>query len=532
MRKRVFISYKRMDQTVVLGLLKNIEDAINEYCWIDQLGIPSDTKWDNEIKFAIEHCEVFVFMCSKLHNSITDKENDWTYKEIKYAFDHRKHIEVLKIDNEPLPGWLKEFIPAKAEIIPHNNNEKLQDFYTRLSGWLNIANDRKKTGLPNDIIFKVGELYYRANKDCIAVEVCKAAEEPYRLPVANIPESIIYNGNEYEVVRVDDAAFEECANLKKVFIPKSVKQLGAKAFRHCSSLDTVVLSDGITHIGERAFEGCSLLRTINIPPCLTNISDYMFRGCTSLASIELHGRIDRIGIAAFDECSMIESLNIPGSVLNIGTSAFSDCTSLGSINLPENITEIEDSTFYGCKSLISITLPAGIKRIGNNSFYECVSLKSIIIPSMVETIGYYNNPFGHCFSLKEIVVEEGNRRYDSRGYSNAIIETETNTLIVGCLGTSIPETISTIETETFTELPILDIIIPEGVTNIESNAFAWCRDLISITLPTSLNHISKYAFSGCKSLVAVNIPMGTKDKFLSMDALKSIDGIEYKMVEY
>ena len=46
--------------------------------------------------------------------------------------------------------------------------------------------------------------------------------------------------------------------------------------------------------------------------------------------------------------------------------------------------------------------------------------------------------------LESIVVDENNPVYDSRDNCNAIIEKETNTLIVGCKNTVIPKNVMTI----------------------------------------------------------------------------------------
>ena len=76
MKRRVFISYKRVDQIVVFDVLKKIEDTIKEKCWIDQKGIPSDARWDEEIRSAIDDCEVFVFICSKVVHIIMNVKNN------------------------------------------------------------------------------------------------------------------------------------------------------------------------------------------------------------------------------------------------------------------------------------------------------------------------------------------------------------------------------------------------------------------------------------------------------------------------
>ena len=61
---------------------------------------------------------------------------------------------------------------------------------------------------------------------------------------------------------------------------------------------------------------------------------------------------------------------------------------------------------------------------------------------------------------------------------------------------------------TFGDSPedIKEIVIPEGVTCIEENAFEGCVDLISITLPASLKHIRRNAFIDCKKLKNVVLP--------------------------
>lgn len=52
------------------------------------------------------------------------------------------------------------------------------------------------------------------------------------------------------------------------------------------------------------------------------------------------------------------------------------------------------------------------------------------------------------------------------------------------------------------------VVIPEGVTDIESNAFSGCPNLISVTLPTSLKTIGYKAFSECQNLTRIHIPSG------------------------
>ena len=96
-----------------------------------------------------------------------------------------------------------------------------------------------------------------------------------------------------------------------------------------------------------------------------------------------------------------------------------------------------------------------------------------------------------CPSLSTIIVEEGNRYYDSRNNCNAIIETSTNTLIEGSQNTIIPNTVARIGNGAFSGHTHLTAIhIPNSVTQIMGNAFGNCTGLTCITVPSSVTSLS------------------------------------------
>ena len=165
----------------------------------------------------------------------------------------------------------------------------------------------------------------------------------------------------------------------------------------------------------------------------------------------------------------------------IGERAFYGCSSLTSIILPEGVTSIGVQAFYGCSSLTSITIPENsqLTWIVERAFCGCSSLTSINIPASVTSIE--SSAFRNCNSLISVVVAEGNKVYDSRNGCNAIIETNSNTLIQGC-----PTT-----------------IIPESVTSIGYGAFYVCSGLTAITIPASVTSIGDYAFGGCSGLISI-----------------------------
>ena len=169
------------------------------------------------------------------------------------------------------------------------------------------------------------------------------------------------------------------------------------------------------------------------------------------------------------------------------------------------IIHTESNTLIrGCENT---TIPPSVTQIGDVAFYGCFSLTSITIPPSVTVIG--SSAFSGCSSHTSIIVSKDNKVYDSRENCNAIIHTESNTLIRGCENTIIPPSVTEIGEYAFWGCSSLQsITIPPSVKKIGKDAFSGCSNLTSISIPQSVTEIEYRAFWYCSSLTEVRIPKG------------------------
>lgn len=197
--------------------------------------------------------------------------------------------------------------------------------------------------------------------------------------------------------------------------------------------------------------------------------------------------------------------------------------SLTSVEIKEGVTSIGKYAFYG-QSLNSVTLPEGLNLIDEYAFAQNNNLASITIPKSVTSVSYY--AFVECSALKTIIVEEGNLFYDSRNNCNAIIKTNNNEIAIGCMGTVIPSTVTSIGTKAFYCCDIESIEIPASVTNIGSNAFESCQKLKNLVLLDNVTEIGSSAFFKCSAMETLTIGSGVTyiggDAFRSMNNLSDI----------
>jgi len=342
----------------------------------------------------------------------------------------------------------------------------------------------------------------------------------------------------FEYYIIDGKFIEYNGNSKQLFVPSGVKELGQLQGIHVPQIEELYLSDEVQTIEARAFFYHKNLRKIVCGKNLSIIGESAFHFCEKLKEVILNEGLYQISERAFYE-TPIEYIQFPSSLEVIESRAFISSLYIDSFVIPSTLKSIGLYAFwgthikvldfkavdceidYGCfanSQIEKVNLAVGMETIPSGMFYG-TCLENIKLPSTIKIIGesaFKNSQLTHIelnSGLQRIEAEAFYRchltslefpsslRFIERGAFNDALDIDT--LVI-------PGRFERVQIQSFIFSKINHLILEEGITSIEDNAFR-NTTLSSVQFPSSLKKIGSFAFSDCINLSAIVLPKNIKE---------------------
>ncbi|MGN0153843.1 MAG: leucine-rich repeat domain-containing protein [Lachnospiraceae bacterium] len=363
-----------------------------------------------------------------------------------------------------------------------------------------------------------------------AVEIIAAYAAAVDRGAVHVPETIMKEGQSYNVEGIGENVFRENTNITSVVIENRIRYIGSLCFRGCSNLTEIKLPNKLQEIGDNAFNSCSSLSEIEIPDTVTKIERGAFWYTPWLNNareeredhlvirnhILIDGRMATGDVVVPDDVTYISGYSFygPDSILKESTNSGSiKGGDVQSITIPSSVKRIEQFAFYYCNKLNKLEMAEGVTTIGREAFSHCASLSDVRIPSTLSDFA------GGVFWYTPWLDSARNEREDHLVIRNSI-------LMDGLFATGdvvLPDGICEILPCCFyapnhyddtsgmlTSSSMTSITIPDSVTKIGYRAFTGCLNLKQVRLPRLLTDLGRNCFNGCTSLTDISIPDSVK----------------------
>ncbi|MBE6576228.1 MAG: leucine-rich repeat domain-containing protein [Ruminococcaceae bacterium] len=321
-------------------------------------------------------------------------------------------------------------------------------------------------------------------------------------------------------------AFANCVHLESLALPESVQACKSDAFALTQSLRAISVYNASLALDQVQFDRALDLTVYGYQSSpahrCAEQNGYSF---VSLGEAESYffwdfadGTLTVSGRGPMQDFEAAAGLSIPWASLttqirrivveegitSIGKNAFANCTALTEVVLPSSLRRIGVFAFGKCTALTEIALPEGLEYIDRSVFHECDALKTLHIPASVTEMN--ERIFLTCDSLESFTVAEGNPSYSA---VDGVLFSRDGSFLYrypqAKVGTS--------------------YTVPDGVEEINENAFYYAVDLQTIHLPASVAEMDPTAFNACYSLTSITVAEDSRHYISRDGVLFTRDGI-------
>ncbi len=572
---------------------------------LPSIAIASGNEWDGEADFEIDG--IYYLIISDSPPKVRVCSDSWTRHADGCYYSLPRYSGILDIPNEVTYNgttYAVTDIHWNALIVCENlDSVTIPESVTNLTvSTYGSSGDTRANNCIKKIFVSNTNPVFNSRNDCNAI-----IETATNTLVVGCNYTIIPS----TITSIGPGAFAFCCELNNIELPNTVTSIGTSAFYGCSGLTNFTVPPLVSAINSCVFYGCTGLETINLPSSITNIGWSAFQNCNALTSLTIPESVTDISGEAFAQCYNlvdIECLALTPPKVNYTSSVYNESNSFdcynvatltvprisynayrnasgwkefrkiqslfdvevddifynitsdstvcvtykneifnsydGNIVIPESIyfngneyiiNAIGERAFYGCNNLISVAIPNTVKTIDNYAFYNCSGFSDLLIPESISAIGV--NCFSGCSGLKKITWNAVNCSSNGNMPTSSIeqvtigssVEALPNGFVAGSkiLEVMIPNSVKEIGSNAFSRCnELTNVNIPNSVVSIGESAFYACSGLVDLTIGSAVNIIGANAFGKCSSLDGISIPNSVltieESAFYACSGLKSV----------
>ncbi len=322
-----------------------------------------------------------------------------------------------------------------------------------------------------------------------------------------------------QVTTLGDGAFEDCANLALVTLPRTVEHIGERTFARCQALVALsLLSEMPPAVGASAFNGCAIEGlTVQVPQSAADAVLVAYRASASWrqALADSAGEFEEQRITAGDNKTLsFEGADYLRTENGLALVKVHDSQVTETFAPLSQTTRVEAGAFQGCASIATVKIPASVKHIAAGAFEGCDNLQMLVFEAD-RPPEFAGRLFGST------TVPEGFKLYVPTGGTNwygSLPSLERYRIVTGgarfalqqdgLLFTSYDASAST---------PALDVLfkVPSSFTGtinltsatdyIADGACEGCTGLTEVYLNGYVSTVGRRAFKDCTALVHADL---------------------------
>lgn len=481
------------------------DEAFKECKKIQELNLPECTVIKNGAFFDCSNLrKISLYKCNKIHeNAFNGCQN------LRAVYIHNTPDCFCNISQNVFCGCEDVTTPCSESIYFYIDKNVIEDYKNDIY-WSHYATNM----LP---FVEENQIFYRTNNNERVSDTWENYIEINNHEYSNTHGIIDFAST---VDRLCENMFKDADNLTSIDISSKCKIIEKNAFENCYNLNTINFDvvDGIVQIDDYAFKNCESLLSFEIPQSAEKIGEGVFAGCKNIEKFE--GKFATYnGKAIVCENKLICVLPKDNSITEGRIHKTSDIDSKLSI--------LGKSCFYGCENMRRVDISSNVKEIHDNAFDGCINLCEIHILSKEPPVLGKDILNGVREDVKIFVPEDSLSSYISQWsqYSSKIYPIPSNNSIIyyGSKIEYIPnqteisiddygiywkisgigESLQSYFTE---QKSVRKVILGEGITKLNTNAFKNCTNLDYIYISDSVKTFGDGCFNGCRSLNRIHIP--------------------------